>query len=130
DSAWPVLDETPRKSPFAFLGYTLDAQQRPTFRYAVDGIEVEDFFTERRDPAGKLYLERTLKIPAPPAGLYFRVAVAKVIEPRESNAVTIGKHLLIRLTGAPHLREANGTRELLLPVRREMQLEYHLAPTP
>ena len=31
---------------------------------------------------------------------------------------------------APYLREADGTKELLLPVRGEMKLEYHLAPNP
>ncbi|MGV3533239.1 MAG: DUF6797 domain-containing protein, partial [Chthoniobacteraceae bacterium] len=130
DAAWPAIDETPRKSPYAFLGYTLDAKQRPTFRYSVDGIAVEDFFTERHAPDGKLYLERTLKIPAPPAGMYFRVAAEKGIEQRDANAFAIGKNLLIRLTGAPRLRETDDTKELLIPVRGKMELEYHLAPNP
>lgn len=130
ETPWPAIDETPRKSPFTFQGYTLDAQQRPTLRYAVDGVTVEDFFTERRDPTGKLYLERTLKIPAPPAGMYFRVAVEKGIEPRDSNTFAIGKNLRIRLAGALLLRDADGAKELLLPARGEMKLEYHLATTP
>jgi mono/diheme cytochrome c family protein len=130
NAAWPALDTTPRISPYSFQGYTLDAQQRPALRYTVDGTAVEDFFLERRDPAGKLYLERTLKIPAAPAGLHFRVAVEKVIEPRGTNEFAIGKNLLVRLPTAPLLRDADGAKELLLPVRAEMKIEYHLTTTP
>lgn len=130
-SAWPVLDTTPRISPYSFKGYTLDAQQRPTLRYTVDGIVVEDFFIERRDDAGKLYLERILKIPAaPPAGLHFRVAVENLIEPRGGNQFAVGKNLLIRLPAAPLLRDADGAKELLLPVRGDLKLEYHLTTKP
>ena len=131
DTAWPALDATPRKSPFTFQGYTLDAQQRPTLRYAVHGFAVEDFFIERRDPAGKLFFERTLKFPAaPPAGLHFRVALEKVIAPRGGNEFAVGKNLLIRLPTAPLLRDADGAKELLLPVRGDLKLEYHLTTKP
>ena len=130
DAAWPAPDATPRKSPFTFQGYTLDAQQRPTLRYSVDGIAVEDFFLECRDPAGKLYIERTLKIPAPPGSLHFRVAVEKVIEPRSEKEFSVGKNLLVRLPSAPLLRDAGEMKELLLPVRAELKLEYHLTTKP
>jgi mono/diheme cytochrome c family protein len=131
DAAWPAIDATPRKSPFTFQGYTLDAQQRPTLRYSVDGFAVEDFFIERRDPAGKLFLERTLKFPAaPPAGLHLRAAVENLIEPRGENQFAVGKNLLIRLPTAPLLRDADGAKELLLPVRGDLKLEYHLTAKP
>jgi mono/diheme cytochrome c family protein len=131
DTPWPALDATPRKSPFTFQGYTLDAQQRPTLRYAVDGFGVEDCFIERRDAAGKLFLERTLKFSAaPPAGLHFRVAAEKVIEPRGTNEFAIGKTLLIRLPATPLLRDVDGTKELLLSVRGDLKLEYHPNPKP
>jgi mono/diheme cytochrome c family protein len=129
-TAWPAPTTAMEKSPFAFKGYTLDAQQRPTFRYALNRFTVEDFFIERRDPAGKIYLERTLKITAPPAGLHFRVAVEKLIEPRGANEFAIGKNLLIRLPAAPLLRDADDAKELLLPVHAEMKLEYHLTTKP
>lgn len=131
DAAWPLLDTTPRPSPNSFKGYTLDAQQRPTLRYAVDGFEVEDFFHERRDAAGRLFLERTLRFPAaPPAGLHFRVAVDKLVEPRGEREFVVGNKLLVRLPVAPLLRGAEGAKELLLPVRGELKLEYHLTPKP
>ena len=129
-AAWPAPAAALEKSPFSFKGYTLDAQQRPTLRYALNSITVEDFFIERRDASGKLYLERTLKIPAPPAGLRFRVAADKLIEPRGMNEFTVGKNLIIRLPAAPLLRETEGAKELLLPVSAEMRLEYHLTTKP
>ena len=129
-TAWPANDPTPRPSPHAFKGYTLDAQQRPTLRYVVDGIAVEDFFHERRDADGKWYLERAIRIPSPPAGLHFRVAVDKSIEPRGANAFAIGSNLLVHLPATPLLRDVNGGKELLLPVSPEMELEYHLTAKP
>ena len=129
-TAWPALDATPGKSPFTFKGYTLDAQQRPTFRYALGAFTVEDVFIERRDTAGKLFLERTLKIPDAPAGLHFRVALEKFIEPRGTNEFAIGKNLLVRLPAAPLVRDADGAKELLLPASAEMKLEYHLTTKP
>ncbi len=130
-TVWPAVDAASERTPFTFNGYTLDAQQRPTLRYAVDGLAIEDFFIERRDAAGKLFLERALKFPAgAPQGLYLRVAVEKVIEPRGSNEFAIGMTLLVRLPDDPILRDADGTKELLLPVRGDLKLEYHLATKP
>lgn len=129
---WPAIDAAPRKSPFAFQGYTLDAQQRPTFCYALDGFLVEDFFIERPGPAGSRFLERTLKFPsAPPAGMHFRVAVERLIEPSGANDFAVGRNLLVRLPIAPLLRDAGDQRELLLPVRGgDLKLEYHLIAKP
>lgn len=131
-TAWPALDATPRKSPDSFKGYTLDAQQRPTFRYALGGFLVEDFFIERAGPAGTRFLERSLKFPsAPPAGMHFRVAAEKSIEPAGGNDFAIGRNLLIRLPSAPLLRNAGEQKELLLQVQGgELKLEYHLTAKP
>jgi hypothetical protein len=131
DAAWPVLDPTPRPSPDSFQGYTLDAQQRPTLRYSVNGFVVEDFFSERRDVGGNMFLERTLKFPVtPPPGMHFRVAADKVIEARGANEFVVGRNLRVRLPAAPMVRNAGELKELLLPVRGELRLEYHLSTKP
>ena len=128
---WPVLDLTPRPSPDSFLGYSLDAQQRPTLRYAVGGVVVEDFFIERRDGAENLYFERTLKFPAaPPAGLHFRVAADKQIEAMGDNLFAVGKNLRVRLPADAMVREADNGKELLLPARGAFTVEYHLTRMP
>ncbi|HMO64764.1 MAG TPA: hypothetical protein PKE47_06015, partial [Verrucomicrobiota bacterium] len=67
---------------------------------------------------------------APPAGLHLRVAADQFIEPRGVNQFAVGKSLLLRLPAAPVLRDGEGGKELLLPARTEMKLEYHLTPRP
>ncbi|MFM8334599.1 MAG: DUF6797 domain-containing protein [Opitutaceae bacterium] len=131
EAAWPALDPAPRPSTHAFNGYTLDARQRPTLRYSVDGFPVEDFFIERRDTGGNVFLERTLKFPAPPPpGMHFRVAADKIIEPRGAHEFAVGQNLRVRLPFAPLLRQAGESQELLLPVHGELRIEYHPAAKP
>ena len=127
DAPWPVPDATPRPSPFHFQGYSLDARQRPTLRYTVNGFPVEDFFLERRDASGALYLERTLKFASPPpAQLHLRVAADATIEPRAPDTFAVGPHLLVRLPAPGILRDAADTKELLIPVAASgLTLEYH-----
>jgi mono/diheme cytochrome c family protein len=128
---WPAPDTTPRISPYSFKGYTLDAQQRPSLRYTVDGIAVEDFFIERRDAGGKLYLERTLIFPTPPpANLHFRVAADKVIEARGANEFAIGNSLRVRLSVPGVPRNSAELKELLVPARGMFTVEYHLTSKP
>ena len=131
DAAWPAPDATPRPSPYSFTGYTLDAQQRPTLRYSAEGVSVEDSFIERRDPGGRVFIERTLKFPAgSPAALHFRVATDKLIEPRGPHEFAVGQNLRVRLPSEPLVRPAGEGKELLLPVRGELRIEYHLTATP
>lgn len=129
---WPVVDTMTRPSPFSFKGYSLDAQQRPTLRYAMEGFVVEDFFRERRDDAGVVFLERTLTFPgALPAGLHFRVALDKIIDPRGGDRFAVGRNLLVRLPAAAFVREAGEAKELVLPIRGgALKLEYHLTAQP
>ena len=132
ETPWPVPDPTPHPSPSSFKGYTLDDQQRPTLRYALEGSSVEDFFHERRDANGKLFLDRTLVFPTPPPpNLHFRAAADKSVEPRGPNEFAIGRTLVVRLSSPGLVRAAGDTKELLLPVHGgELKLEYHLSARP
>jgi hypothetical protein len=97
----------------------------------VAGFAVEDFFIERRDPGGSVFIERTLKFPAaPPAAMHFRVAADKIIEARGANEFDVGKNLRVRLPSAPVVRNVGEWKELLLPVRGELRIEYHPAAKP
>lgn len=132
DAPWPAYDPTPRPRSSSFKGYTLDDRQRPRFRYVVDGLAVEDFFRERGEASGRPHLERTLTFPAvPPAGLHFRVAADKSIEPRGANEFAVGRNMVVRLPAAGRVRGAADTQELLLPVAGgELKLEYELNAKP
>ncbi|MBE7495147.1 MAG: c-type cytochrome [Verrucomicrobiaceae bacterium] len=129
DATWPVLDMTTERSPFSFKGYSLDAQQRPTLKYALPGVEVTDFFMERRDDSGSLYLQRTLTFSSPsPAGFHLRVASGTMIEAQGANTFAVGTNLVIKMSAQAVLRDAGDAKELLLPVRGDLKLEYHLKP--
>lgn len=132
ESPWPQQDPTPRPSPFSFQGYRLDAQQRPTLLYSLDGFSVEDYFHERADSAGQMYLERRLAIleDAQP-GLHLRLATSKSIEPLSDQEFTVDRSLRIRLSVSGTVRSSGDTKELLLPVSRgEWKLEYHPSSRP
>src|SRR5262249_26136824 len=77
ESPWPATPA--RAQGYRFLGYTLTADDRPTFRYAVGDVKVEDFpnAVAGKDPS----LRRTLKLtaPRPIENLYFRAAVGTKI---------------------------------------------------
>ena len=72
DEAWPVVPEGEDAKGFAFLGYSLDEAQRPTFRYRFGEREVSDRF---EDFAEGPRLVRTLTWNGDmPEKVYFRAA--------------------------------------------------------
>ncbi len=92
---------------------------------------VEDVFIERRDAAGRALprahaesLRRTCR--APLSRRRWKNSSSHAAE----NEFAIGKNLLVRLPAAPLLRDADGVKELLLPARAEMKIEYHLTAKP
>ena len=130
-TAWPT-NLARQAEGFAFKGYSLDAQQRPTFRYEFGEALVEDTFLDVKVGDAKPHFVRSLKFPQrpPPPGLHFRVAVDKQIEARGENTFAVGKGLLVRVPPGAVVREAGAERELLLPVREQFTLEYHLTGKP
>jgi mono/diheme cytochrome c family protein len=132
DAAWPAVDPTPQVSKNAFQGYSLDEKQRPTFRYLVDGIHVVDYFQERLDAGGKAFLERTLTFPdRTQKQVYLRVASDPVIDSKQAMEYTIGSDLRVRLNATANIREADGAKELILPVKGDsINIEYHFLTKP
>jgi len=130
-NTWPTNDAKQAEG-FAFKGLTLDAQQRPTFRYEFGETSVEDTFLDVKVTDAKSHFVRTLKFPhrPPPPGLHFRVAADKQIETRGENAFGVGKGLLVRLPAGAIVRGVDGMKELLLPVRGSFSIEYHLTAKP
>ncbi|MFM8360217.1 MAG: cytochrome c1, partial [Verrucomicrobiota bacterium] len=72
---WPAGAED-SGSDTRFLGYRLDTRRRPTFRYQIGALQVDDRFVDLVDPKGRPYFERHLEFPGSnlPANLFFRVA--------------------------------------------------------
>jgi hypothetical protein len=115
--AWP---SKANKEEQRFRGYTLSKDQRPTFKYTVHGVNVEDHpdaITGQASPS----VRRTLTLTAPGAvdGLYFRALSADKIEPLGNGWYRINGEwrLKIQANAEPHLRPAANKTELLVPIR-------------
>jgi mono/diheme cytochrome c family protein len=111
-SPWPGTSEGAR-----FHGYSLDAKQRPLFRYEVAGVKVEDFPEAVPDPR-EPSLKRTLTLHAAQAvtNLYFRAGAGAKIEEKDGAFVIDGR-LRVKLPGAQAtVRRIGDTSELLVPI--------------
>ena len=115
DEPWPTA---PAKTLGAkFAGYRLSPDERPTFRYAVAGVNVEDF--PNAVPHGKdIGIRRTLDLNGVDAlNTYFRAAVGKKIDAVGDSTYQIdGVRLTITTSTTPIVRSSNGKMELLVPV--------------
>ena len=119
---WPT--GMARENGFRFLGYKLDAQQQPTFRYSFAGVTVEDQPTPLKvDGQPFANLRRTLTIAGTSDGpLYYRAAVASKIEKVAKGEYKLDGFWTMKLAngdgngGEPTLRRAGDKWELLVPV--------------
>lgn len=112
---WPK--EAGAAAGWQFHGYTLDAQQRPIFRYGWEGLVIEDFpiaVTTKNEPGLRRTI--TLRGTATGAPLYFRAALAEKIA-QKGGGYAVGDQVTMRFPGArPLLRPSEGKTELLVPV--------------
>ena len=119
NDAWPT--GMARENGYRFLGYKLDAKQRPLFRYSYAGLTVEDEsvpLTKAGEPfAG---IDRTIKLSgATTESLYYRAAAAGKIEKLANDEYRIDGFWTMKLSGGepPILRQVGGQSELLVPVK-------------
>ncbi|MBC7819414.1 MAG: hypothetical protein IAG10_21220, partial [Planctomycetaceae bacterium] len=118
---WPTA--LARESGFRFLGYKLDAQQQPTFRYSFSGVTVEDQPTPLK-AGGQPFvgLRRTLTLAGSASEpLYYRAAVSSKIEKTAEGEYKLDGFWTMKLSTtnggeAATLRQAGGKWELLVPV--------------
>ena len=101
-------------------GYILDENDQPTFRYQMYGATVSDAIRVLDNGQG---LHRELTVQNPAGGeLYARLAEGGSIEEKSNGMYLVdGKAYYLRLDDAkgtkPVVREANGRKELVVPVR-------------
>jgi len=115
DAAWTTGNT--RDAGYKFLGYSLTSDDRPTFRYALGGVTIEDF----PNPSGKdnPTLRRTFKLTATDKndGLYFRAAVGTKIEAADKGWFKVDGWK-VRIEGAKAMiRQSGGKSELIVAVR-------------
>jgi len=128
---WPGTPA--RDSGYRFLGYRLDEQQRPTFRYSFQGATIEDQPIPRIVPGDAFAgLDRTITVTGTPTeSLVYRALAAGRIEKLSETDYRIDGFWTLRITGAvPRLRQAGDRWELLVPIaptdgQTRFQLSYH-----
>ena len=99
-------------------GYSLDAQDLPTFRYTIFGSRVSDRIRAIASGEG---LHRVVTVLNPSPNLYARLASASQIEPLGNGVYLIGDHqYYIWLDNPdalkPAVRNAEGGQELVVPM--------------
>ncbi|WP_028526502.1 family 16 glycoside hydrolase [Runella limosa] len=109
-TAWPAsYGET---DGFRQRGYEIDAAGRPTFKYDVAGVKVED---QIRPDADSKFLNRELRITGTiPATLKCRLAMGKEIVKISDNTFVVDKSYYIQADGAA-IRTIGGNQELVVP---------------
>ena len=133
DAPWPTV--TRRELGQRWLGYDLDAQQRPTFRYTCGDVTIEDavreIVTAGALPDARPTLRRTLRCSgASTATLTFLAARDARIEDLGDGGVQVGASLRLQVpVGAFRIRPSGDARELLLTIplvdgRAELELDY------
>ncbi|MDZ4687086.1 MAG: c-type cytochrome, partial [Planctomycetaceae bacterium] len=120
NEAWP--DGVARESGFKFRGYELDVDQRPTFRYEVNGLSVTEKLSPKTVPEVKYpHLSRELSLTGPmsESPWYFRAAVADKLESTAAGTYVVDGVWMLRISGGetPVVRDADGQRELLVPIK-------------
>jgi hypothetical protein len=103
-------------------GYVLDAQDRPTFRYLIYGATVNDAVRPMDNGQG---FSREITVQNGTGDLYARLAAGSDIEQVDKNKYLVdGKSYYLQLeetSGAkPLIRDANGGKELIVPVRGKL----------
>ena len=115
-ATWP--DSATADSPYHFHGYAVDEGGRPTFRYRVGAVEVEETLTPSGDGV-TLRHELRLRAPDNTGGVYVRLAAgASIDRSGRSYAVDDYRYYVTPESGgSPVVRAAGQGEELIVPVR-------------
>lgn len=122
------LDNPNREFPnesapdFKFLGYRLDAQQQPVFRYSAPGLLMEDFCAPVKSASRFPTLKRTIRYEGTvdTSQHWYRAATGAKIEELAEGRYRIDNvwTMEVQATGTdkPIVRDSQGKKELLIPI--------------
>ncbi len=113
NSPWPTPSH--RANHGHFMGYTLDSKQRPTFRYQIEGVSIEDYPAVRAEGVD-IILTRTFKLSGHSAigPLWMRAAVGEIQEASGGEFV-VDKRIHFKFTGVPGVRVVGNELRVELP---------------
>lgn len=131
DETWPSSMQ--KANNYQFKGYHLDEHGRPTFKYSINGVSIEDKVTPQNNDQ---YLTRTLRMNGgnDTRNLWFRLAKGRQIELLPDGSYGIDdKSYYIKVNAnkkeKPLIRKVKDGEELLIPViltGEQAQLEYSI----
>ena len=92
-----MLFRSARKSGGRFVGYSLDARGRPTFRWRLpaESLAAAESFAGATDPS----IVRTVVVSSPPAGAVFRAARADSMEAEADGWWRVDRFWRVRVGG-------------------------------
>ncbi len=134
DAPWPA--QSRRELGQRFLGYDLDAQRRPSFRYALDGVTVTDSAREEGAPTdARPRLHRVLRFDGTHAHtLVLRTALDKEITDLGDHSFRVGRSLQIAVQGGETRiagnDDARELRVIVMPSTTEIVLDYSWQEAP
>ena len=117
NTPWP--DSVDHATPYRFLGYDLDGDGRPTFRYVIGDVPIEDQMLP--DPEAR-YLTRRLVVQTAEedAPLWLRLASGSTIQALTDGSYVVDDrsyYIVVEdAPGAPRLRTTEQGQELLLRI--------------
>ena len=103
-------------------GYVLDAEERPVFKYLINGSLVSDTIRVLENKEG---ISRQIEIENPAKDEYLRLAEASTIEDMGNGLYLLDdKSYYLRIDNAggakPVVRDGNGKKELIIPVQNKI----------
>ena len=129
DSPWPEIEEGRKDEKFRnvgghFKGYVFDKDERPTFHYVLNDIDVQEQPVPVLKTA-RAELDRKFTLASKEAvnGLYFLAAEGKTIEQTSPGTWSVDGGKLIVTLGSkdiklqPTVRDSNGHKQLLVPIQ-------------
>ena len=119
DASAPWPDSATAESPYFFHGYAVDEGGRPTFRYRVGAVEVEETLSPAEDGV-TLRQELRLRAPDNTGGVYVRLAEGATIDRLSNRSYAIDDYryyVMPESGGTAVVREVGARQELVLPVR-------------
>ncbi|QOV87702.1 PA14 domain-containing protein [Humisphaera borealis] len=120
---WPVPTKNPDDGDVArniggkFLGYDLDADKRPTFRYSQAGVEIREQPVPRLQPGG-VQLVRKFELTGKAEKFHMLAGQGKSIEEKSPGEYVIDGKQTIRLPAGlkATIREDAGGKQLIVPI--------------
>lgn len=112
---WPA--GPPKENGYRFLGYKLDSDGRPAFRYSTESFEVHDLPVPVAGSPDPTY-QRQFRINSQSsAQLYLRAAVGVEVKAIDDGWYVIDNAVRVRVNSkSAFLRDSGGQQELLVPV--------------